>query len=147
MRVRRSRATRPALRPAAVLPGLAALLLVAWLPVAGAADTALAANSCTPSGDLRGDAERGAALHLKHCADCHGADGRANVIVMHMDQGPADQSDAAYMRTLTDQYLYVATCKGGLAVGKNGVMPAWGDVLSDQAIRDLIAHIRTFSGT
>jgi cytochrome c oxidase cbb3-type subunit 3 len=144
---RRSRATRAVQRPAAAQPGLAALLLVAGLPAASAADTALAANNCVPSGDLRGDAERGAALHLKHCADCHGADGRANVIVMHMDQGPADQSDAAYMRTLTDQYLYVATCKGGLAVGKNGVMPAWGDVLSDQAIRDLVAHIRTFSGT
>lgn len=128
-------------------PGLAAALLVAWLPVASAGEPALAANGCTPSGDLRGDAGRGAALHLQYCADCHGADGRANVIVMHMDVAPKDQSDAAYMRTLTDQYLYVATCRGGLAVGKNGVMPAWGGTLDDQALRDLIAHIRTLSGT
>jgi cytochrome c oxidase cbb3-type subunit 3 len=147
MSIRGWQSGRTAAGPARPLAGLAALLLGAWATVASGADTALATNNCTPSGELRGDAERGAALHMKHCADCHGADGRANVIVMHMDQGPADQSDAAYMRTLTDQYLYVATCKGGLAVGKNGVMPAWGDVLSDQAIRDLIAHIRTFSGT
>jgi mono/diheme cytochrome c family protein len=131
------------------LPGVAGgLLLAGWLPVvAGAADTALATASCSPAGELRGDPDRGAVLHLKHCADCHGADGRANVIVMHMDEGPQDQSDPDYMRALTDQYLYMATCKGGLAVGKSGVMPAWGDVLSDQAIKDLIAHIRTFSGT
>lgn len=108
---------------------------------------ALTANNCSPSGELRGDPERGSDLHLKHCADCHGVDGRADVIVMHMDVPPADQSDPAYMQTLPDAFLYLAICKGGLAVGRNGVMPAWGDVLSDQDIRDLVAHIRSFSGT
>jgi cytochrome c oxidase cbb3-type subunit 3 len=112
-----------------------------------AADSALDTANCVPDGPLRGDVDRGAALHLKHCADCHGVDGRADVIVMHMDEPPRDQSDPAYMRALPDEYLYLVTCKGGTAVGKNGVMPAWGDVLSDQAIKDLIAQIRTFSGT
>jgi cytochrome c oxidase cbb3-type subunit III len=126
---------------------VALLWIAACAPSALAADTALASASCMPSGNLRGDVERGAALHLKHCADCHGVDGQADVIVMHMDAPPRDQSDAAYMRTLPDEYLYLVTCKGGAATGKNGIMPAWGDVLSDEAIKDLIAQIRTFSGT
>lgn len=131
----------PALRRLAV-----AVVATAALP-ALAGDPALKATNCTPTGELRGDASRGAELHLKHCADCHGVDGRAEVIVMHMDAPPRDQSDAGYMKVLPDAYLYLVTCKGGAAVGKNPIMPAWGDVLSDQDLKDLVAQIRTFSGT
>lgn len=132
---------------ARTIAGHLAAGLLAASALAGAAEPALKTANCTPTGPLRGDLERGAALHLKDCADCHGVDGKANVIVMHMDQAPKDQSDPAYMKTLPDEYLYLAICKGGLAVGKNGVMPAWGDVLSDQEIKDLVAQIRSFSGT
>ena len=126
---------------------LALLLLATGSGGAGAADSALKSVNCLPAGELRGDVGRGAALHLKHCAECHGADGKAEVIVMHMDTPPKDQSDAAYMKTLPDEYLYLAVCKGGVGVGKNFIMPAWGDVLSDQDIKDLIAQIRALSGT
>lgn len=111
------------------------------------AGSALASNNCAPTGELRGNAERGRPLHVENCAECHGADGKAEVIVLHMDTPPKDQSDAAYMKTLPDAYLYLAICKGGQAVGKNFVMPAWGAHLSDQDIRDLVAWVRTFSGT
>jgi cytochrome c oxidase cbb3-type subunit 3 len=114
---------------------------------AAGAEMALKTVNCTPAGELRGDAERGAALHLRQCAECHGADGKAEVIVMHMDVPPKDQSDPAYMKTLTDAYLYLAICRGGEGVGKNFIMPAWGDLLTDQDIKDLVAQIRTFSGT
>jgi cytochrome c oxidase cbb3-type subunit 3 len=108
---------------------------------------ALEANQCAPTGNLRGDPEAGRDLHYENCAECHGYDGKAEVIVMHMDQPPYDQSDPEYMRKLNDQYLYLAICKGGEAVGKSIVMPGWGDVLTDQEIRDLVAWIRTFSDT
>lgn len=114
---------------------------------AAGAESALKAVNCTPLGEIRGDVERGAALHVKHCAECHGADGKAEVIVMHMDVPPKDQSDPVYMKTLPDAYLYLAICRGGEGVGKNFIMPAWGDLLSDQDIKDLVAQIRTFSGT
>jgi mono/diheme cytochrome c family protein len=131
-------------------PLLALALLVA-ATAATAADappgSALATNGCAPTGELRGDPARGKALHLEHCAECHGLDGKAEVIVMHMDTTPKDQSDAAYMKTLPDAYLYLAICKGGQDVGKNFVMPAWGPHLSDRDIRDLVAWVRTFSGT
>lgn len=130
---------------------LVVLALLAAIPAAKAADappgSALATNGCAPTGELRGDPARGQALHLEHCAECHGLDGKAEVIVMHMDTTPKDQSDAAYMKTLSDAYLYLAICKGGQDVGKNFVMPAWGPHLRDQDIRDLVAWVRTFSGT
>jgi mono/diheme cytochrome c family protein len=74
-------------------------------------------------------------------------DGKSEVIVMHMDEPPKDQSDPVYMKTLPDEYLYLVICKGGAALGKNFIMPQFSDVISDQDIRDLIAWIRTFSGT
>ena len=125
-------------------------ITVAALFMAGIANVgggAASAESCAPSGELRGDAKRGAPLHLQHCAACHGVDGKAEVIVMHMDEPPKDQSDPVYMRTLPDEYLYLVICRGGAAVGKNFIMPKFGDVISDQDIRDVIAWIRTFSGT
>ncbi len=105
------------------------------------------AVDCVPRGEIRGDAARGKALHLEHCAECHGATGKVDVIVMHMDEPPKDQSDVEYMKTLTDEFLYLATCRGGLAVGRSVVMPAWGEHLTDQEIKDLVAVVREFSGT
>jgi len=129
--------------------GQSGVLLAAVLASAAVhgAEPALKSVNCTPLGEIRGDVERGAALHVKHCAECHGADGKAEVIVMHMDVPPRDQSDPVYMKTLPDAFLYLAICRGGEGVGKNFIMPAWGDLLSDQDIKDLVAQIRTFSGT
>jgi mono/diheme cytochrome c family protein len=108
---------------------------------------ALDANDCAPQGDLRGNAENGQKLHMEHCAACHGLTGAADVVVMHMDETPPDQSDPAYMENLPDGYLYLAICKGGEGIGKSYVMSPWGDLLTDQEIRDLIGWIRTFSNT
>ena len=105
------------------------------------------ANNCIPTGDLRGDADRGVDVHVENCAECHGYDGKAEVIVMHMDEPPRDQTDVEYMKTLNDTFLYRAICSGGEAVGRSLVMPGWGEVLTDQEIRDLVAYVRTFSGT
>ena len=113
------------------------------------ADDQMAIDSvdCVPTGEMRGDAARASELHLENCAECHGATGQADVIVMHMDEPPKDQSDAEYMTTLTDEFLYLAICRGGIAVGRSVVMPAWGEHLTDQQIKDLVAMIRDFSGT
>jgi cytochrome c oxidase cbb3-type subunit 3 len=133
-----------------VLPAGLTLLITAFVALQVGADdkvVALETNNCAPTGELRGDAERGAALHMENCAECHGYDGKAEVIVMHMDEPPRDETDVEYMKTLSDLFMYMAICKGGEPVGRSLVMPAWGDFFTDQEIRDMIAHIRTFSGT
>lgn len=126
------------------------LLTKACMATAIGADVktaALESNNCAPTGELRGDADRGALLHQENCAECHGYDGKAEVIVMHMDEPPRDETDVQYMKTLSDLFLYLAICKGGESVGRSLVMPAWGDYFTDQEIRDLVAHVRSFSGT
>jgi mono/diheme cytochrome c family protein len=130
-----------------MFPHIAVLIAVLSLADVARASDAAPAAGCQPGGEIRGDAARGAPLHLRHCAGCHGVDGKSEVIVMHMDEPPKDQSDPVYMKTLPDEYLYLVICKGGAALGKNFIMPQFSDVISDQDIRDLIAWIRTFSGT
>lgn len=125
---------------------LAALLLTGSPAGAAKSTSALATDACKPAGELRGDADSGANLHVRHCATCHGADGSGDVM-MRNEVPPRDQSDPEYMSTLTDEFLYTAICEGGEAVGMHYVMPAWGDALSDGDIKDLIAYIRSFSGT
>jgi mono/diheme cytochrome c family protein len=131
-------------RLSAALPAL----LVLILPALAAADkvAALAENQCAPpqQQSLRGDAANGQTLHVDNCAACHGLDGKSNVVIMHMDETPPDQSDPEYMSTLSDGYLYLAICKGGEGVGKSYVMSPWGDFFSHAEITDLIAWIRTF---
>jgi hypothetical protein len=51
------------------------------------------------------------------------------------------------MASLSDAYLYTVIQHGGAAVGKSSWMAGWGPALSDQSIRDLIAYLRSLSGT
>lgn len=134
---------------------LAALLLAAasgflLLQAAARADghSALDTHDCAPPPtDLRGDAANGQQLHAEHCVACHGISGAADVVVMHMDETPPDQSDPDYMGNLPDGYLYLAICRGGEGIGKSVIMSPWGDFFTHEEIRDLIAWIRTFSAT
>jgi mono/diheme cytochrome c family protein len=137
------------MRPASKLKITAAVLLALGLGISSAVAEPTAAEStdCVPRGEMRGDLERGKAVHLENCAECHGETGKVDVIVMHMDVPPRDQSDVEYMKTLTDEFLYLAICRGGVAVGRSAVMPGWGEYLSDQEIKDLVAVVRSFSGT
>jgi mono/diheme cytochrome c family protein len=128
------------------------ILLAFTIPSFAAAEeekvSALETNDCAPAQQsLRGDAVNGQKLHKEHCAACHGLTGQSDVVVMHMDETPQDQSDPEYMKNLPDSYLYLAICKGGEGIGKSYVMSPWGDFFSDQEIRDMIAWIRTFSTT
>ena len=88
---------------------------------------ALDENQCTPppAAELRGDPSNGQALHVEHCAACHGANGRSEVVVMHMDETPQDQSDTDYMKNLPDVYLYLAICKGGEGVAFDRPRGTW----------------------
>lgn len=55
-----------------------------------------------------------------------------------------DLADAAYMRTLSDHYLFQIIKQGGANLGKPG-MPSWGQELTDQEIDDLVAFIRSLA--
>jgi mono/diheme cytochrome c family protein len=88
-----------------------------------------------------GDAANGAKLYKRYCSGCHGADGRggAHTFMPHIQ----NLTKKDYIEFLPDGYLFTVIAEGGEAVGKSGYMPAWGGTLSEQEIKDVIAHIRT----
>jgi mono/diheme cytochrome c family protein len=88
-----------------------------------------------------GDAARGAPLYKRYCSGCHGADGRggAHTFMPHIQ----NLTSKDYIEFLPDGYLFTVIAEGGQAVGKSSMMPAWEATLSEQDIKDIIAHIRS----
>jgi mono/diheme cytochrome c family protein len=87
-----------------------------------------------------GDPAGGAELYKRYCSGCHGEDGRggAHTFMPHIQT----LTKKDYIELVPDGYLYQVIAEGGEAVGKNSYMPAWESTLSEQDIKDIIAHIR-----
>lgn len=87
--------------------------------------------------------DRGEALYEQYCQGCHGSDGqgRAKLFMPHVNT----LAKPDYMGLVTDEFLELVIRRGGEAVGKNAYMPAWGSLLDDREISDLVAYIRTFT--
>ncbi len=124
----------------------AAVALITVLSGAGATIAQQAAADIkTPMPDVErfegGDAARGAKMYLRYCRGCHGEDGRggAHTFMPHIE----NLAKKDYIEFLPDSYLFTVIAEGGAAVGKSSYMPAWQAKLSEQDIKDIIAHIRT----
>ena len=93
----------------------------------------IAANAPAVVAGAAGDAGRGAALFLKNCSGCHGADGKGKI-------APSLNSPAL-RENASDAFLRQAIADGR----RNTAMPAWrvAGGLTGSDIRDLIAHIRS----
>jgi len=116
------------------------LLAVAAALAFGAAEAAQEA----PEGIERfegGDPDAGASLYKRYCRGCHGEDGRGGAHTFMPHIGNLTKKD--YIEFLPDTYLFTVIAEGGVAVGKSSYMPAWGGTLSEDEIKDIIAHIRT----
>jgi mono/diheme cytochrome c family protein len=100
------------------------------------------------------DLARGAALYAEHCAACHGAelegqpDWRSRGSDGVLPAPPHDATGHSWHHA--DEVLFRYTRLGGARlVAEQGVtgfksgMPAFGDVLSDAEIRDVIAFIKS----
>jgi len=92
----------------------------------------------------KGNAAEGKTQFENVCAACHGPGGKGDgVAAAALDPKPRDLSDAAYVSTLSNEHLYKVISEGGTAVGLSPMMAAWGGVLSEQQIWDVIAFIHT----
>lgn len=76
----------------------------------------------------------GQRLFLTYCAQCHGADARGN-------RGFPNLADKDWLHGGEPQ-----TVRETLENGRNGVMTAFGEVLSAEEIKDVANHVRSLSG-
>jgi mono/diheme cytochrome c family protein len=49
------------------------------------------------------------------------------------------------MNQYSDEHLITVISKGGASVGKSTQMPAWGAVLKETQIQEVVAYIRTLA--
>ena len=77
----------------------------------------------------------------KHCASCHGKDGKGQTKAGKM-AGVKDQTDAQYQAGLKDDKMF-AVIKDGLKENGKEKMKPFKDKLSDDEVKALVAHVRT----
>ncbi|UCH49006.1 MAG: cytochrome c [Betaproteobacteria bacterium] len=80
------------------------------------------------------------------CAGCHGfrgdgGEGHRGGFSPHV----GTLADKEYMAQVPDEYIYLIIAKGGAFMGKIATMPAWEKRLSEEQMRGLVTHIRTFT--
>lgn len=77
----------------------------------------------------------------KHCAKCHGPDGKGQT-KMGIKAGAKDLTDPKVKAELTDEKVFKAIKEGIKEGDKTKMKPAEG--LSDDEIKALVAHVKTF---
>ena len=97
---------------------------------------------------LNGDAARGRLVFGKNCVACHGPTGDGQgPLAQAFDPRPGNLTALARDGADTDKYLYTIISEGGPSVGKCMEMGAWQNSLTDQAIRDVAAYVKTLSAS
>lgn len=95
-----------------------------------------------------GDAAKGKQKYQQLCAACHGQSGKGDgPSAVALPVKPRDHTDASYMGKLSDKQIFDTIKLGGQAMDKSPIMPPWGAALTDQQIEDLVAYIRSLSGS
>lgn len=85
------------------------------------------------------DAAAGKAKYDTYCTSCHGPKGKGDgVAAAAMNPKPRDLTAS----TRTDVELKKIVKEGGAAVGMTPTMPAWGAVLNDADIANVVAYVR-----
>lgn len=99
--------------------------------------TPLAAQPVAPSAY-----ERGKTLYAKHCAVCHGHDGRADSPVGRLlKPRPRNFADPIEMARVTVDRIYRAVKEGRSGTA----MAAWGQVLTETEIGDVIDYVHSLT--
>jgi len=85
---------------------------------------------------------RGTIVFMNYCATCHGgnADGLGRAARLYTPK-PAN------LRTslMPDAYKEGIIRRGGQAMGRSEFMPPWGQELTDEQIRDVVAYLRVIA--
>lgn len=88
-------------------------------------------------------AEQAEDVYKTYCWQCHGMQGNGmGINIPDMSVQPRDHTDRKEMSARSDDELFKAIKEGGRSVDKSLLMPAWGDVLSDTEIKDLVRYLR-----
>ena len=93
-----------------------------------------------------GEQSEGKKLYQTYCTGCHGASGKGDGPAgKTLPVKPADHTNGKKMSQYSDEHLANVISKGGASVGKSPQMPAWGAVLKEAQIHEIVLYIRTLA--
>lgn len=85
-----------------------------------------------------------AELYGAWCAKCHAEDGSARVPVATVKSVPRDFTNCRLATGEPDSDWELVIAQGGPAAGMSSEMPAYGELLQPEQLRDLVAYVRAF---
>ncbi|MCF6149734.1 MAG: hypothetical protein E3K37_13855 [Candidatus Kuenenia sp.] len=82
-----------------------------------------------------------------YCSPCHGkdGDGRGTFYTIDLNPKPRDFTDAKYMATRSESDLTQSITGGTASIGKSNLCPPWGNVFTEERIKELVAYIKGLS--
>ena len=87
--------------------------------------------------------EKAADNYKLYCVQCHGSKGTGRGInAPALSVQPRNHTSATDMSALSDDNVSKAIKEGGVAVGKSTQMPPFGGILTDEEVKDMVAHLR-----
>ncbi len=95
---------------------------------------------------VKGDASKGKELFDANCALCHGSRGDGKGLGgRDLNPPPRNFTNAKDMQERSDWRLFRVITDGGEKNGLSSQMASYKNVLTEQNIKDIILHIRTFA--
>ena len=118
-------------------------MLLFSMPIASVAQNDV--SSADPAAPSLLESKNPKEVYDQMCAGCHGyggdgGEGHRGGFSPHI----GTLANKEYMAGVSDDYLILIIKKGGAYMGKIATMPAWEKRLSEDLIRGIVAHIRTF---
>ncbi len=95
----------------------------------------------------QGDPEAGAKMYKSlKCGKCHGDEGKGDgKVLAKMKKKSLDWTSKEVISKAGDQYLTDIIAKGGKAVGKSRLMPAYAKKMDEKAIKDMLSFIHSLA--
>lgn len=81
-------------------------------------------------------------LYSRHCAACHGPDGRAKTSKGKFSHA-RDLTEARWQEDVTDERIFNSIMNGR---NVRGNMPAFSDTLNEKEVDSLVSFVRKFKG-
>jgi mono/diheme cytochrome c family protein len=86
-------------------------------------------------------------VFANYCSTCHGTAGKGDGPAgAALNPHPRNFTDANWQAATSDDRIFNVIKNGGAANGLSAVMAPWGSVLTDDQIKQMVAHVRKFKG-
>lgn len=91
--------------------------------------------------------KEGKRLFNHYCYVCHGesGDGSGQYYGVSLTPQPANFTDKAFMKGMSDERITKVISEGSASVGKSNMCPPWGKTLDKEEIECLVEYVKTFS--